>query len=109
MIDGLVAGRVQGDPEERKGRGDTPYVVARVRAQTGDGDALIVNVIAFDNAPCSQLLALRDGDSVALSGGLTPKVWTDKQGNVKPALDMVCLRVLSSTAGREGDASNFTR
>jgi single-stranded DNA-binding protein len=95
MIDGLVAGRLQGDPEERRGKGDTPFVVARVRAQTSDGEALIVNVIAFDDEPSNQLLALRDGDSVALTGGLTPKVWTDKQGNVKPALDMVCLRVLS--------------
>jgi single-stranded DNA-binding protein len=95
MIDGLVAGRLQGDPEERRGKGDTPFVVARVRAQTSDGEALIVNVIAFDDEPSNQLLALRDGDSVELTGGLTPKVWTDKQGNVKPALDMVCLRVLS--------------
>ncbi len=91
---------MQGDPEERKGKGDTPFVVARVRAQTHDGEALIVNVIAFDDAPCAQLLELRDGDSVALSGGLTPKVWTDKQGNVKPALDMVCLRVLGGIEDR---------
>jgi hypothetical protein len=97
MIDGLVAGRVQGDPEERKGKGDTPYVVARVRAQTSDGEALIVNVIAFDDEPSARLLELRDGDSISLTGGLTPKVWTDKQGNVKPALDMVCLRVLGVT------------
>ena len=95
MIDGLVAGRLQGDPEERRGKGDTSFVVTRVRAQTSDGEALIVNVIAFDDEPSIQLLALRDGDSVALTGGLTPKVWTDKQGNAKPALDMVCLRVLS--------------
>jgi glutamate dehydrogenase len=28
-----------------------------------------------------RLLALGDGDSVALAGSLTPKVWTDKEGN----------------------------
>jgi hypothetical protein len=33
---------------------------------------------------------------VALSGGLTPKVWSDKQGNTKPALDMVVANVMTN-------------
>jgi hypothetical protein len=45
------------------------------------------------------LLALRDGDSVSAAGSLNPKVWTDKQGNTKPALDLVAHRVLSSGSG----------
>ncbi len=95
MIDGLIAGRLMGDPEQRKGKGERSFVVARVRAQTHDGEPLIVNVIAFDALPCETLMDLRDGDSVATSGHLTPKVWTDKQGNVKPALDLVAHRVLA--------------
>jgi len=31
-----------------------------------------------------------------LAGALTPKVWTDKQGNTRPALDMVATQVLTS-------------
>ena len=96
MIDGLIAGKVFGDPEQRLGKGDRPFVVAKLRAQTSDGETLIVNVIAFDDAPCAALLDLREGDSVAVAGSLTPKVWTDKQGNVKPALDLVAQRVLSA-------------
>jgi len=96
MIDGLIAGRLIGDPESRIGKGDSSFVVARVRAQTSDGEHLMVNVIAFDDATCAALLNLRDGDSVAASGHLNPKVWTDKQGNVKPALDLVAHRVLAS-------------
>lgn len=95
MIDGLVAGKLLGDPEQRVGKGDSRFMVAKVRAQAGDGEHLIVNVIAFDDAPCTALLGLRDGDSVALAGSLTPKAWTDKQGNVKPALDLVAHRLLS--------------
>lgn len=95
MIDGLIAGRLLGDPERRVGKGGSLYVVAKLRAQAGDGEHLIVNVIAFDDVPCAALLDLRDGDSVALAGSLTPKAWTDKQGNVKPALDLVAHRVLS--------------
>jgi len=98
MMDGLIAGRLLGDPEQRTGKGESRFVVAKVRAQAGDGEPLIVNVIAFDDAPSQALLGLRDGDSVALAGSLTPKAWTDKQGNVKPALDLVAQRVLSAYA-----------
>jgi hypothetical protein len=59
----------------------------------------MVNLIAFDAAPCAALLALRDGDSVAAAGPLNPKVWTDKQGNTKPALDLVAHRVVSTESG----------
>ena len=96
MIDGLVSGRIFGDPEQRRGKGDSPFVVAKLRAPTHDNETVLVNVIAFDDAAMSALLALRDGDAVALAGGITPKVWTDKQGNTRPALDMVALRVLTA-------------
>ena len=96
MIDGLIAGRLIGDPEQRSGKGGSPFVVASVRAQTSDGENLMVNLIACDAAPCRALLEMRDGDSVAAAGSLTPKVWTDKQGNVKPALDLVAHRVLTA-------------
>jgi hypothetical protein len=42
------------------------------------------------------LLALEDGDAVSLAGSLSPKVWSDKQGNAKPALDLVASRVISA-------------
>ena len=94
MIDGLIAGRLMGDPERRQGKGETTFVVARVRAQTNEGEHLMVNLITFDDAPCAALLGLRDGDSLAAAGHLNPKVWTDKQGNTKPALDLVAHRVM---------------
>ena len=40
--------------------------------------------------------ALDDGDSVALAGMLTPKVWRDKNGEVRTALDMVSHAVLTA-------------
>jgi len=94
MIEGLVAGKITGDPEARKGKGGSSFVVARVRAQNADGEPIVVNVIAFDADLGAELMELRDGDAVALSGGLTPKVWTDKQGNTRAALDMVAARSL---------------
>ncbi len=95
MIDGLVAGRLYGEAERRTDKAGKAYSLAKVRASTAEGEMLFVNVIAFDDDLCASLHRLRDGDSVALSGGLNPRVWTDKQGNARPALDMVAHRLIS--------------
>lgn len=94
MIDGLVAGRLMGDASRRVDKAGRGYVVARVLARNRADEEFIVNVIAFDDAAGAALLALVDGDALSLAGGLTPKVWTDKQGVVRPSLDMIANRVL---------------
>lgn len=99
MIDGLVAGRLYGDCEHRTDKTGRPFSVAKVRASTAEAEMLFVNVIAFEASVCSGLHQLRDGDSVALAGSLTPRVWTDKQGITRPALDMVAHRLLTLQAG----------
>lgn len=66
-----------------------------VRTPMADGDTLFVSVIAFDGKVCDSLLALDDGDSVSLSGTLTPKVWVDKHGTAKASADMVAHAVLT--------------
>lgn len=95
MIDGLVAGRLYGDSERRIDKAGKPFTVAKVRAATADAETLFVNVIAFDADVCAAIGGLRDGDSLALTGSITPRVWSDKQGNTRPALDMVAHRVLA--------------
>ncbi len=95
MIEGLVTGTLVGMAELRQGKNDSSFVLAKVKASPGEGDSLIVNVIAFAAEAGAALLALDEGDTLALSGVLTPKVWTDKQGNTRPALDMVASQVLS--------------
>lgn len=95
MINALIAGHVSGDPEQRAGKADTVFVVAKVRAQAGDGEIYPVNVIAFDTQVCQVLLDLRDGDAVSLAGSLTPKVWTDKQGNSRPVVDLIAYKVMA--------------
>ena len=95
MIDGLVAGRLMGDASRRVDKAGRGFVVARVLARNRADEEFIVNVIAFEDAPCAALLALADGDALSLTGALTPKVWTDKQGVVRPSLDLVAVRVLT--------------
>ena len=95
MIEGLVAGRVWSSAERRLDKTGRAFCVAKLRLVGADSDGLLVNLIAFDQAVCESLFQLREGDAVAVSGALTPKVWLDKQGNAKPALDMVAHRLLS--------------
>lgn len=95
MIEGLITGTLVGLAEQRQGKNDSTFVLAKVKASSGDGESLIVNVIAFAAEACAALLALDEGDTLALTGTLTPKIWTDKQGNTRPALDMVASQVLS--------------
>ncbi|MBS3997889.1 MAG: single-stranded DNA-binding protein [Hydrogenophaga sp.] len=103
MIEGLIAGQLMGDASRRVDKTGRTYIVARVRARNKADEEFIVNVIAFDDAACSALMALADGDALCLAGPLTPKVWTDKQGNNRPSLDLVATRVLSALdAGHPG-------
>ena len=97
MLDALVGGKLHGAPQRRPGKAETTFVTAKLRAIAGDNEsAVMVNVIVFDETAAALLLALEDGDAVALSGSITPKVWTDKQGIARPAIDMVAYQVLSA-------------
>ena len=98
MIDALVAGRLHGGAEERVGQADSRYVTCKLKVSTDDGDTLLCNVIAFSDKVRHALMASNDGDSVALSGALTPKVWIDKQGNARPAIDLIAHAMLGLPA-----------
>ena len=107
MIDGLIAGRLMGDASRRVDKAGRTYSVARVLARNKVDEEHIVNVIAFDESACAALLALADGEALALSGSLTPKVWTDKQGNHRPSLDMIAAQVMTAyDVGRKQAALN---
>ncbi len=96
MIDALIAGRLFGIAEERSGQAGSSYVTCKLRAATDDGELIICNVITFNDKVRSALLALGDGDSLSLSGALTPKVWTDKQGKSRPAIDLVAHAIVTA-------------
>lgn len=103
MIEALVTGKLHGAPEQRLDKTNQPFSVCKVRASlAGDNENVLVNVIAFDADACAALLDMHDGDGISLAGTITPRVWTDKQGNTRPVLDMVAHRVLSVQDARLG-------
>lgn len=95
MIDALIAGNLFGDPKQGVGKNGSAYTTVAVRAADGNGDQLICNVIAFRESAMDALNALREGDSVALSGTLSPKVYQTREGEYRPGLDVVCHAVLT--------------
>jgi single-stranded DNA-binding protein len=96
MIDALIAGKIHGQPTQRTTKAGKPFALCKVRVATGAEDSIFVSVIAFDSDPVNAIMALNQGDSVALSGTIKPGVWTDNQGNAKPTLDMTAHQVLTA-------------
>jgi single-stranded DNA-binding protein len=94
-IEALITGKLRKRAEERTGRSGRPFVTASVRAAAGEGESLFVNVCAFSESACLALLALDAGDSVAVAGSMTPKAWTDREGNARPSVDMVAAQVMT--------------
>jgi len=96
MIDALVAGKLYGQAKQGTGKSGKTYTTAKVKAASGSGETLLCSVIAFDDKAQAALLALADGDSVALAGSLTPKVYQARDGEYRPGLDMVAQAVLTA-------------
>lgn len=95
MIDALIHGRLHGATKSRTSQNGKPFATATVRTSTRDGNAVFVNVIAFSGSAVTALLALNDGDSIALTGELTPKVYTPQNGESRPSLDLLAHAVLT--------------
>lgn len=97
MIDALISGHLHGAPKARISQAGKRFATANVRTATRDGNGIFVSVIAFSQSACDALLALDDGDSVALAGELTPKIYTPRDGGEpRPSLDLLAHRVLSA-------------
>ena len=95
MIDALIIGRLHGKPQARQSRTGNPFVTAKVRTPLPNGEVLFVNVIAWRDSVQAALLALDDGDAVALSGELTPKLWHPERGEPRIQCDLTAHAVLS--------------
>lgn len=96
MIDALIAGTLQGQPTEKTAKNGCTFVTAKVRALAAGNAELFVNVVTFSRSTGAALLSLESGDSVALTGTLTPKVWTDRDGCPRPILDLVANQVMTA-------------
>ena len=96
MFDGLLGGKIYGQPAQRTGKNNNTFVVAKMRVPVADGEGMFASLIAFDSKAQAGLLALSDGDPASVAGAVTVKVWTGHQdGQPRPAVDVVVQQVLS--------------
>ncbi|MBK7001041.1 MAG: single-stranded DNA-binding protein [Rhodoferax sp.] len=96
MFDGLLGGKIYGQPAQRTGKNNNTFVVAKLRVPVADGEGMFASLIAFDGKAQAGLLALSDGDAASVAGAVTVKVWTGHQDGIpRPAVDVVVSQVLS--------------
>lgn len=95
MLNALVSGKLYGTPQSRTAQSGKTFVAAKVRAVDGDGEGLFISVVAFSNSAKAALLALDDGDSVALAGALKVGTYEARDGAVKPSVSIVTHSVLT--------------
>jgi single-stranded DNA-binding protein len=95
MIDALISGRMFGAAVTKTAKNGSEFATCKIRVACGDDQSVFVSVITFSQTVVKALSALSDGDSVALSGALTPKVWTDQRGEARPALDLMAHAVMT--------------
>ncbi len=94
MISAIVHGTIVGTPEQLTTKYDKPYARAKLRV-ISDAVGDFVSIVCFDEAPCIALLALTDGDTVAVSGTLKAKPYVDKMMEPRSGLDMVVRSIMT--------------
>ena len=95
MIDALIAGKLYTPPRALISKAGKPFAAAKLTVPAADGRSVFANVIAFDPQAVARLLALTQGEAVAVCGTVTPTVYEDKQGQHRAALDVVAQQVLT--------------
>lgn len=95
MIDALAAGKLHAAPVERTSASGKTFATAKLICATGNGESLFVDVLAFAPDARDALLALGTGDSVAITGPLSARVYTDRSGEARPSLSVIAHGVLS--------------
>ncbi len=50
---------------------------------------------AFSESACAALMALEDGDALAVAGTLKPGAWVDRDGKARPNVDLVAAQVMT--------------
>jgi single-stranded DNA-binding protein len=95
-INALVTGKLAASPQQRTSQRGNPFATARIKLDGKPGEPqLWCSVIAFDTTAVEALMGLCEGDGVSMTGELKVATFTDKQGQVRPSLDLTANRVMS--------------
>lgn len=96
MIESLILGKLHGKPVQRMSKAGKPYTTARLRVSAGgEGESQFVGVTAFSDAVQATLLALGEGDALAVAGTMSIKTWVNREGVAVPDVSIIAAQVLS--------------
>jgi single-stranded DNA-binding protein len=90
----LAQGTLTRDPDQRTSKSGKTFVTAQLRTPTEE-ESVLISVICFDAAACSNLERLRKGDAVAITGRAKPTMW-EKNGEQHHGLSVVASGVLTA-------------
>lgn len=98
MIDGLIQGRLVGAPQARTAKTGREFSTFKLKVQAGEGEAVFVNCICFNDQLQPAVMALAEGDACSVAGSIKPTAWMGKDGEPKAGLDMVVQNLLTAYA-----------
>jgi single-stranded DNA-binding protein len=75
----LISGRLCRDPENKMSGAGKAYVTVTVRVSNGD-DVTWWKILAFGETAAEELLTLRNGDAVSVSGDFKAEVYDGRSG-----------------------------
>jgi single-stranded DNA-binding protein len=94
MIAVLVTGALFKAPEGRTSKSGKPFVTATIRAK--DGDAMtFIRIVAFSETAQTELLRLREGDSLSVQGAFKAELYKPEGGEPKLSLTVFADHVLA--------------
>ncbi len=99
----LIHGKIHRDPESKMSGKGNAYALATVRDSQGD-DTTWWRVFAFGTEARDELLSLRAGDGVAVSGAFKAELYAGS-GTARVSLSVTADRVISAKRQKRDRAS----
>lgn len=92
MIRALITGNLYGDPQARTSQAGKPFVTAKLKADSKNGESVWCSIIAFGEE-ADRLLTLADGAALSVAGRAKVNGWLDKQGEPRAGLSLIADQV----------------
>jgi single-stranded DNA-binding protein len=100
----LISGKLFRDPERKTSKAGKPYAMATIKDGQGEA-ANWWRVFAFGDEAADELLGLRSGDAVAVSGSFKADIY-DKGGTSRISLSVVADRIISAKKQKREQAAD---
>lgn len=95
MLTVLASGTLVRDPQQRTSAAGKAFATALMRCPAEDAEPTLLSLIAFSEAAVRALLALQQGDALAVAGRAKLTSW-ERDGEQRHGLSVVADQVLTA-------------